>query len=123
MDQKSLRSLKQRATDAVEQHADELRDIALYLYHHPEQTYREVLAAARLIEYLEGQGFRVERGIGGLPTAFRATIDSGRPGPTLAFLAGRVSAHRGGGPELLAEHPPELHSVFLEPDRPIELMS
>jgi amidohydrolase len=87
MDEAQLRALKARAGEAIERQADALRDISLYLLAHPELGYAEHLAAARLTEYLQRHGFQVERGIGGLPTAFRATCDSGRPGPTIAFLA------------------------------------
>jgi hypothetical protein len=37
--------------------------------------------------FLERQGARVERGVGGLPTAFRATIEGSGPGPTIAIMA------------------------------------
>src|SRR5581483_8777635 len=38
-------------------------------------------------DFLEKHGARVERGVGGLPTAFRATVDGRGPGPTIAILA------------------------------------
>src|SRR5467141_104760 len=36
--------------------------------------------------FLEKQGARVERGVGGLPTAFRATIAGAGPGPTIVIM-------------------------------------
>ena len=70
---------------------DELRGALLAASHdihgHPELLFKEHHASARLAEALERGGLRVERGVGGLPTAFRARLDGGEPGPTLAILA------------------------------------
>src|SRR5712692_3769628 len=70
---------------------DELRDPLLATSHdihaNPELLFKEHRASARLADELERGGLRVERGVGGLPTAFRAELDGGEPGPTLAILA------------------------------------
>jgi len=87
MDEKGREQLKAQAGKAIDAHANELREISLYLREHPEVGWTETLAARRLSDYLEEQEFAVERGIGGLETAFRATLDSGCLGPTIAFLA------------------------------------
>ena len=87
MDEKRREQLKAQAGKAIDAHANELREICLYLREHPEVGWTETLAARRLSDYLEEYGFALERGIGGLETAFRATADSGRPGPTIAFIA------------------------------------
>src|SRR5205823_329027 len=47
--------------------------------------YQEVKAAAWLTEFLRNQGFKVEPGVGGVETAFRATIETGA-GPTIAIM-------------------------------------
>jgi amidohydrolase len=57
------------------------------IHAHPELLFNEHHASARLADELERGGLRVTRGVGGLPTAFRAEIDGGEPGPTLAILA------------------------------------
>src|SRR5207249_1422992 len=44
-------------------------------------------AQAWLTEFLAKHGARVERAVGGLSTAFRATIDGAGPGPTIAIMA------------------------------------
>ena len=77
--------LKARAAAEVEAHRQELIDLSLRIHDNPETGLQEEKASAWLCEYLEKQGFRVERGICGLPTAFRATAGSGRP--RVAFLA------------------------------------
>lgn len=70
---------------------DELREQLLAASHDihadPELAFAEHRASARLADELEHGGFRVERGVGGLATAFRAELDGGEPGPTLAILA------------------------------------
>ncbi len=53
----------------------------------PELLFNEHRASARLADQLERAGLRVARGVGGLATAFRAELDGGEPGPTLAILA------------------------------------
>jgi amidohydrolase len=82
-----LETLKTRATQAVDRMADDLWALALRIHAHPELAYREVQAAGWLTEFLDGAGLQVERGTGGLPTAFRAEAPATRPGPTIAILA------------------------------------
>jgi amidohydrolase len=56
------------------------------IHAHPEIRFEEHQASAWLAEALERRGFAVERGVGDLDTAFRATLASGRPGPRIALL-------------------------------------
>ncbi|KIF01612.1 amidohydrolase, partial [Streptomyces sp. RSD-27] len=65
--------------------ADRLWDTALTLHRDPETAYEEHRAAELLTAELEREGFRVERGTAGLPTAFSATAGSGE-GPRVALL-------------------------------------
>ena len=51
----------------------------------PELAYHEERAAARIGRLLSKHGHRVEMGVGGLATAFRARV--GPPGPSVALLA------------------------------------
>ena len=74
-------------TDAVDAARDELIEISREIHAHPELNYEERQAAALLSDYLERQGFAVERGIGGVETAFAATIEGGAgEGPSVAIL-------------------------------------
>ena len=59
--------------------------IAERLHEHPELAFQEHRAAAWLSEAVESEGVAVERGVGGLPTAFRASIGAGAP--RVAILA------------------------------------
>src|SRR5690242_2272908 len=44
-----------------------------------EPAFREYRSAALYVELLRAEGFEVEPGTGGMPTAFRARFGSGRP--------------------------------------------
>lgn len=65
---------------------DELFEISRYLYENPETGEEEFLAEKIVTDYLEKNGFAVEHGVFGIATAFRATYDSGKNGPSVAFL-------------------------------------
>ena len=77
--------VKAAIRQAVDQLAGELETLSTQIHDHPELGYQEVRAAGWLTGFLEGKGFSVERGVGGIETAFRATLERG-PGPTVAVL-------------------------------------
>jgi len=80
-----------RRKDMVKKTVDEerplLEDIARYLYENPELGSEEFKAFERLTGVLEDHGFEVERGLYGMPTAFKASIKGGAEGPRVAVLA------------------------------------
>jgi amidohydrolase len=63
----------------------QLHELSRKLHDTPETAMEEHRAAAWLAEYLEQNGFSVERGICDLPTAFRGKYGQGKP--AIAFLA------------------------------------
>ena len=70
---------------AVDEARDELVDISLDIHAHPELNYEEYHASALLADTLERHGFYVERGVGGVETAFRGTLSGAKgDGPTVA---------------------------------------
>lgn len=71
---------------AVEANADRLFALACEISDHPELGREEVFASGLLTAFLEQEGFAVERGIGGLDTAFRATWEQGTGGPAIGFM-------------------------------------
>src|SRR6266545_2381963 len=89
----TLDQAKTKVAEAVDRLADDLEKMSLQIHGNPELCFKEEKAAGWLSAFLEKQGARVERGVGGLPTAFRATIegiDAGSgsgPGPTIAIMA------------------------------------
>ena len=87
MASETLDQAKSKVTEAVDRLADDLEKISLQIHGHPELCFKEEKASGWLSDFLEKQGARVERGVGGLPTAFRATIEGVKPGPTVAIMA------------------------------------
>jgi amidohydrolase len=80
-----MSSLKDAVCQAVDRLERELDALSHRIHDHPELGYQEVKACGWLCDFLGGQGLTVERGVGGVETAFRATIDRG-PGPTIAIM-------------------------------------
>jgi amidohydrolase len=80
-----VNALKQRVAAAVDRLGDELTALSHRIHAHPELAFEETRASGWLCEFLDTHGFQVEPGVGGVGTAFRATLETG-PGPTLAIL-------------------------------------
>ncbi len=71
--------LYERADQHVERLNERLWAVATALHQQPELAYEEHAATARLTGELADDGFEVDPGIAGLPTAFRARSGNGRP--------------------------------------------
>ena len=69
---------------AIKSQADYITGIAGELWKNPETGYRETASSALLIGALEKLGFKVASGLA--VTGFRADLDTGRPGPTIAVM-------------------------------------
>ena len=80
-----MSAVNDRIGQAVDRLADDLESLSRRIHDNPELGYQEVKAAGWLSEFLERQGFKVERGVAGVDTAFRGTIETG-DGPTVAIL-------------------------------------
>jgi amidohydrolase len=80
-----MSAVKDLIVEAVDRLADDLEALSRRIHDHPELAYQEVKAAAWLSEFLDKQGFKVERGVAGVETAFRGTLETGE-GPTIAIL-------------------------------------
>jgi amidohydrolase len=80
-----MSAIKNQIATAVDRLGDDLESLSRRIHDNPELGYQEVKAAGWLTEFLGGQGFKVERGIAGVDTAFRATLETGE-GPTIAIL-------------------------------------
>ncbi|MYC34633.1 MAG: M20 family metallopeptidase [Chloroflexi bacterium] len=80
--------LASNSNSAIETSKTDLFDLSKDVHAHPELNYEEYYSSNALAGFLERRDFRVERGIGGVETAFRATIPGGAGnGPTIAVLA------------------------------------
>ena len=68
------------AIDAyIKSHADTAWEMARKIWDWAEVGYQEKRSSALLADALEAGGFKVERGVAGIPTSFIATIGSGKP--------------------------------------------
>lgn len=80
-----MATVKKIIIDIVNDRRQELTAIAEQLYHDPETGLREFRTSALLMGKLAESGFKIERGIAGLETAFRAEWGIGTP--SIAILA------------------------------------
>lgn len=75
---------------AIEQHIEKeqirLWEMADAIFDNPELAFKETFASHLLEEALCERGFHVERGLGSLPTAFRAIYRQGEGGPNIGLL-------------------------------------
>ncbi|HYK97504.1 MAG TPA: M20 family metallopeptidase [Candidatus Acidoferrales bacterium] len=77
-------ALKKRVIERVDARAKSLDDLALRIHARPELAFEERFAATALADALSAEGANVQRGAGGLETAFVA--DSGSSSPLVAIL-------------------------------------
>ena len=79
--------MKDHILRVVDAHLDEIFEITKFMYDNPELGNEEFKACQALCESFKKHGFEVEREFCGIPTAFKASFDSGKPGPTIGFCA------------------------------------
>lgn len=77
--QKGMSKNKKALLTSVEKHKNELIKISDEIWGLAETAFEETKSAEILASYAEKQGFNVERGVAGMPTAFVATYGSGSP--------------------------------------------
>jgi amidohydrolase len=80
-----MTTIKTRVAEAVDGLAGDLEALSHRIHAHPELAFQEVQASGWLADFLAARGLAVERGVGGVATAFRATLDAGS-GPAIAIL-------------------------------------
>jgi metal-dependent amidase/aminoacylase/carboxypeptidase family protein len=71
---------------AVGRQTDAIRAAMQFVHEHPELGHAERECSRYLCETLETGGLEVERGVGGMETAFRATLRGGRPGRRVGLV-------------------------------------
>lgn len=79
--------LKDEIILAIEQERQSFDEISTYIGENPELGHEEFKASKRLAEELQKHDFSVTMGTCDLPTAFEAVFDSGKPGPSIGFMA------------------------------------
>jgi amidohydrolase len=73
------------AIAAIDRDAGSLKSLSRYIHANPEPALEEERASKACADFLDERGFRVERGVAGLPTAFAAYTGSGSP--RIAYLS------------------------------------
>ncbi|ERJ13169.1 M20 family metallopeptidase [Haloplasma contractile] len=79
--------MKEKINQYVDEMKNKLYDISQFIGNNPELGHEEIKASKLLSETLKENGFNVELGTCGLPTAFEAVYDSGIEGPHVGFMA------------------------------------
>ncbi|MBT8269206.1 MAG: amidohydrolase [Flavobacteriaceae bacterium] len=77
--QKEMSKTKKDIIKSVENHKENLIKISDEIWALAETAFEEHKSADILADYAEAQGFNVDRGVAGMPTAFVATYGSGSP--------------------------------------------
>jgi aminobenzoyl-glutamate utilization protein B len=75
----SNQKLKEAVTASVDRHVTETTGLSDQVWQFAETALRETRSSKLLADYAEQQGFHVERGVAGLPTAFVASYGEGSP--------------------------------------------
>jgi aminobenzoyl-glutamate utilization protein B len=94
---------KQQSALAVDRHAQALIEISDKVWALAETALNEHRSAALLADYAESEGFEVERGVAGMPTAFVASFGKGRP---VIGVMGEYDALPGVSQQAVAEKVP-----------------
>ena len=77
--QSTIKKNKLSIVKSVESHQKEMITLSDDIWALAETAFEEHNSAKLLADYAEKQGFTVERGVAGMPTAFVATYGSGKP--------------------------------------------
>lgn len=102
--------MKQDSFKYIDALAKPMWAMADFIHDHPELGLQEVQAAKLLTDWLEAEGFKVERGFCHIPTAFRAVYEHGEGGINIGLLCeydaleglGHGCAHHIQGPAIIA---------------------
>lgn len=102
-------TMKKSLYNTIDSLKEDLIEMSDYIFDNPELGLVEYKASKLLCDYLEKKGFEVERGVGGLETAFRATFEKGEGGPSFGLLCeydalktlGHACGHHTQGPAII----------------------
>jgi len=87
MNEMTIAEIKATVRETIDKLQPKLIDLSERIHRNPEIKFEEYKASQWLSEAAEEAGFQVEKPVGGLETAFRASYSGSGEGPTVAFLA------------------------------------
>ena len=101
--------MKKIINEKIEEISHELIEMSDYIFDNPEIGLEEYKSSEIIIGKLEENGFKVERGIAGMETAFRAIYENGFDGPSIGLLCeydaiegmGHACGHHMQGPTII----------------------
>lgn len=101
--------MKKTIFEYIDSNREDLIDISNYIFDNPELGLEEYKATEVLTKKLEDEGFVVERNLGDIDTAFRASYINGEGGPTIGLLCeydalpkmGHACGHHMQGPSII----------------------
>ena len=79
--------LQEKIKSVVDEIYPKAVEMADHLFDNPELSQKEHESKRYLADILKENGFKVEEGVGGLETSFRAEFDTKKKGPAIAFIA------------------------------------
>ena len=71
--------IKKEITKSIDKHQDALIAVSDQIWEAAETSLEEYKSSDYLIQFAEQNGFKVEKGVAGIPTAFTATYGTGKP--------------------------------------------
>lgn len=101
--------MKQEILQNVEELKSSLIDLGDFIFDNPEIGLEEYKSSKKIIDILRMNNFKIETGIGGFETAFRAVYEVGQNGPSIGLLCeydalegmGHACAHHMQGPSIV----------------------
>lgn len=81
-----LKEIKKRIAGEVDKISNDLINLSHRIHKNPEVAYQEFKASKWIADFLEDNGFEIQRETGGLKTAFKATKKGKSVSPKIAFL-------------------------------------
>lgn len=78
--------MKNKIFDNIDENRNILLELGDYIFDNPEIGLEEYKSSEKIIEILEENGFKIEKGLGGFETAFRAIYENGNNGPSIGLL-------------------------------------
>lgn len=79
--------IRQELAKTLSREGKQLHRLALTMHGRPETAFKEFETSKLLIRYLRKKGFKVETGLAGLQTGFRAVSMKSKSKPAIGFLA------------------------------------